>query len=124
MNNQDTIFIKKLKIQAFLGIHSWEQTTKQPIILDIKIGIGNKAAHTNKIIDAVNYQEVYDKVVNFVENNKFQLIENFAEHITNLILENFPTVTYVKLKVTKPYALMEALAGITIKRTRNIAKGK
>jgi dihydroneopterin aldolase len=117
MINQDIIFIKKLKIETYLGIYDWEQTKKQSIMLDIKIGIDNKAAKTNNLNDTINYQSVYNKLVEFITSGKFQLIETLAEQVAYLLFENFPT-NYVKIKITKPFALKNALVGITLKRTR------
>jgi dihydroneopterin aldolase len=119
MKKQDIIFIKKLKIETYLGIDDWEQTTKQPIMLNIKIGMNNKAAKTNNINDTINYREVYEKIVVFVGRGKFQLIENLAEQLANLVLESFPATIYVRVQVTKPQALKDALAGVIVERSKD-----
>jgi len=117
MNNQDIIFIKRLKIETYLGIYDWEQIKKQPIVLNIKIGLNNKAMTTNNINDTINYKDVYEKIIAFVETGKIHLIETLAEQVASLILENFST-NYVKIQITKPKALKNAIAGITIVRIK------
>ena len=119
LTNKDTIFINNLKIKTYVGIYDWEQKKKQTIIVDLHINADlKKAAYSNDINDTINYQKIYNAIINFVENNKFQLIENLAEQITSLLLENFP-IEYVKLQLTKPKALKKCSVGIIIERNKN-----
>ncbi len=117
MRNQDFIVIKKLKLETYIGIHAKEQSVKQPVIMNIKMAVSNRAALSNDINDAINYKVVHDEVTNFVVNGRFLLLENMAEQIANLLLKNF-SINYVKIHIDKPKALSKAIAGAIVERVR------
>lgn len=119
MRNQDFIVIKGLQVETFVGINAREQIVKQPVIINVKISVNNKAALSNDINDAINYSIVCDTVTNFVTCGKFLLLENMAEQIANLLLENF-SIQYVKIEIDKPNALNKAIAGAIVQRVQLI----
>lgn len=119
MRNQDFIVINNLQVETFVGINASEQSDRQPVIINIKMAVNNKAALSNDIMDAINYKDVYDKVTNFVIYGRFQLLENMAEQIAHLLLENF-LIHYVKIEINKPNALNKAIAGTIVERVRQV----
>lgn len=99
------IFIEGLKIDAIIGIHPHERDTKQPLILDLKIHCDiKKAALSDKINYAVDYQKITNDLIEFVSQSSFKLIETLAESCANRILKH-TQVKSVELKVSKPKAL-------------------
>ena len=104
----DTIYIEGLEIDALIGIHDWEQSTRQKLVIDIKISwdISN-AAQTDDISFACNYASISESVTTFVEASHFQLIETLAEQTAQLILKKF-SVPNLKLRVSKPGAVSNA----------------
>ena len=54
--------------------------------------------------DTLNYKDITKRVIKFVEESQFQLIETLAENIANIIKSEFG-VERVKLRVSKPGAL-------------------
>lgn len=104
----DTIYIEGLKIDALIGIHAWEQDTRQKLVIDIEIGWDiSDAAQSDDISFACNYASISECVTTFVESSHFQLIETLAEQTAQLVLKEF-SMPNLKLRVSKPGALSNA----------------
>jgi dihydroneopterin aldolase len=116
----DTIFIQGLKAEAIIGVYEWEHQVPQSLILDIEFnGDVHKAALTDSIHDTVHYHTVADRVLDFIAQQRFHLVETYAEHIAMLILEEFG-VEWVKLTIVKPGGVKVARGvGVTLKRERS-----
>jgi dihydroneopterin aldolase len=116
----DKIFIHALKTEAIIGIFDWERQVKQTVIVDIEIGADiRKAASFDSIEDTLNYKRVAKRVLAFVEESKFHLVETLAERIAMLILEEFG-VSWVGLSLSKPGAIRSSRdVGVTLERDRS-----
>ncbi|AKZ66140.1 dihydroneopterin aldolase [Candidatus Palibaumannia cicadellinicola] len=115
----DILLIKKLTVMAFIGIYEWEQQRLQKLVLDLELGCDNKlAACSDDISDSINYVDISEAVLSLVSGNYFALIERVAEEIANMLLNKF-SLPWVRIKVTKPSALPQAVSvGIIIQRSR------
>ena len=59
------------------------------------------------------------RLIRFVEQSEFQLVEALAEHCARIVLEEFP-VHRLKLKLSKPGAVRGSSAvGVIIQRSRD-----
>jgi 7,8-dihydroneopterin aldolase/epimerase/oxygenase len=116
----DKIFIHALKTEAIIGIFDWERQVKQTVIVDIEIGADvAKAALSDSIDDTLNYKRVAKRVLAFVEESKFHLVETLAERIAMLLLEDFG-IAWVHISLSKPGAVRSSRdVGVTIERTRS-----
>ena len=86
----DKIFIHGLKTETIIGIFDWERQVRQTVIVDIELSADvRKAALTDSIDDTLNYKRVAKRVLAFIENSQFHLVETLAEHIAMLVLEEF-----------------------------------
>jgi len=104
----DKIFIHALKTETIVGIFDWERQVKQTVLLDIEISADiRKAALTDSIDDTLNYKRVAKRVLGFVEESSFHLVETLAEHVAMLILEEFG-VGWVRIALSKPGAIQRA----------------
>jgi dihydroneopterin aldolase len=115
----DTIFVRALKTEAIIGIFDWERQVKQAVVVDIEIGADvRKAALSDSIGDTLNYKRVAKRVLAFVEESKFHLVETLAEHIAMLLLEDFG-VDWVRVSLSKPGAIRSSRdVGVTLERNR------
>ena len=115
----DKIFIHALKTEAIVGIFDWERQVKQTVIVDIEISADiNKAALSDSIDDTLNYKRIAKRVLAFVEESKFHLVETLAEHIAMLLLEEFG-VAWVGLSLSKPGAIRGSRdVGVKLERDR------
>lgn len=113
----DIIFIEGLRLPAKIGITAWEQQIHQTLILDLQLSMNSKkAAETNDIQYTVDYYQVVKYIESYVSTQSFQLIESFAEQITQIIMEKF-AVTGVRLKVSKPSMVAQTThVGLIIER--------
>ncbi len=116
----DTIFITALKTEAIIGIFDWERQVKQTVIVDIEISADvAKAALSDSIEDTLNYKRIAKRVLAFVEESKFHLVETLAQHIAMLLLDEFG-VAWVSLSLSKPGAIRSSRdVGVKLRRDRD-----
>ena len=116
----DKIFIHGLKTEAIIGIFDWERQVKQTVIVDIEISADiRKAALSDSIDDTLNYKRVAKRVLVFVEESKFHLVETLAEHVAMLILEDFG-IAWVRISLSKPGAIRNSRdVGVMLERNRD-----
>ena len=113
----DIIFLADLRIETVIGIFDWERKIKQTVIFDLEMGADiKKAASTDHIDDTLDYKAVAKRVIQFVEDSEFQLVETLAEKVAQLILKEF-NVPWLRLKLNKSGAIRGASGvGIIIER--------
>ena len=116
----DKIFIHALKTEAIIGIFDWERQVKQTVLIDIEISADiRKAALSDSIDDTLNYKRVAKRVLAFVEESKFHLVETLAEYIAMLILEDFG-IAWVRISLSKPGAIRSSRdVGVVLERDRS-----
>ena len=121
----DKIFIHALKTEAIIGIFDWERQVKQTVIVDIEISADiRKAALSDSIDDTLNYKRVAKRVLAFVEESKFHLVETLAEHIAMLMLEEFG-IAWVRISLSKPGAIRSSRdVGVVLERDRDRSRAR
>jgi dihydroneopterin aldolase len=114
----DHVFIEGLEIEALIGIYDWERRIRQALVFDIEMAFDNRVpAASDAIEDTLNYKAVSRRIVDYVSQSDFGLVETLAERVAAIILEEFG-VRSVRLKLSKPGAVRGARAvGVTIVRT-------
>ena len=91
----DIVFIRELRIETVIGIFDWEREIRQTVVLDLEMGSDvAKAALRDEIEDALNYKSVAKRLIQFVSESRFQLVETLAESCAQLILEEFSLETF------------------------------
>lgn len=113
----DILYIRNLKVDAVVGIFSWEKRIRQPLHLDLEIALDiRKAAATDDIQYALDYKTVSTRLTQFISQSEWHLIETLAEKIAALLMEEFG-VTWLRLRLSKPAALPAAdSVGLMIER--------
>jgi dihydroneopterin aldolase len=75
-----------------------------------------KAAASDTIENALDYKAVAKRLINFIENSEFYLVETMAEQVTEIVLKEF-NVPWVKLRLGKPGAVTGSKdVGVIIER--------
>lgn len=113
----DIIFIEDLTVDTVIGAYDWERTIKQRLLLNIQMAstIG-KAAETDDLQYALDYNAVSKRVTEYIETSQHQLLETVAEQVCQLIQTEFK-VPWLKVKVAKPGAVTNAKSvGIVVER--------
>lgn len=115
----DKVFIQGLEIEALIGIYDWERRIRQPLVFDIEMAFDNrKPAATDAIGDTLNYKDVSKRLIEYVSQSDFGLVETLAERCAAIVLDEFE-VQEVLLKLSKPGAVRGAKAvGVIIERSR------
>ena len=113
----DIVFIRELRADTIIGVYDWEREVRQTVVLDLEMAGNNaRAAQSDDVADALDYAAVSSRVLSFIENSQFQLIETMAEQVAAVILEEFG-VPWLRLRLCKPGAVPQARdVGVLIER--------
>ena len=113
----DIVFLRDLRIETVIGIYDWEREIKQTVVLDLEMASDvRKAAASERIADALNYKAVAKRMLQFVGESRFQLVETLAERCAEIILSEFG-VPWVRLSVNNIGAVTGARdVGVLIER--------
>jgi len=113
----DIVYIRDLRIETIIGIYDWEREVKQTVSLDLEMAHDiRKAAATDDIEYALNYKSIAKRLIAFIEQSEFLLVERMAEEVANIVLGEF-AVPWLRLRVSKPGALRGSKdVGILIER--------
>ncbi|MBC8519472.1 MAG: dihydroneopterin aldolase [Gammaproteobacteria bacterium] len=117
----DIVYIKDLQIKTVIGIYDWEREIKQTVSIDLEMGTDIcKAAESDTIEHTLDYKSVSKRIISFVEESSFQLVETMAERIAAIVRSEF-TVSWVRLRVSKPGAVTGSRdVGVIIERGEKI----
>ena len=113
----DIIFLRDLRIETVIGIYDWEREIKQTVVLDLEMATDiRKAAASDAIEDTLDYKSVAKRLISFVEESRFQLVETLAERCAAIVLDEFD-VPWVRLTLNKQGAVRGARdVGVLIER--------
>ena len=113
----DIVYIRDLRIETVIGIYDWEREIRQTVSLDLEMTNDNrKAASTDSIEDTLNYKAVAKRLIQFVGESEFQLVETLAERCAEIVLEEFQ-VSWLRLRMSKPSAVTGSRdVGVLIER--------
>jgi 7,8-dihydroneopterin aldolase/epimerase/oxygenase len=114
----DKIYITGLSIDCVVGIWDWERQIKQTVVLDLEMAADiRKSAASDHIDDTIDYKSVSKRLIAFVGESQFQLVETLTERIAEIVIKEFK-VQWVRVKLNKHMALRGARdVGILIERT-------
>lgn len=113
----DIIYLNDLEIETVIGIYDWERKIKQKVRLDLEMGADiRRAAASDDIEDTLNYKSVAKRLIQFVGESEFQLVETLAERVADIIVNEFE-IPWVRVKLNKPGAVRYAGdVGVIIER--------
>jgi len=115
----DKIFLTALTTETVIGIFDWEREVKQAISIDLEMSADiRRAARSDTIAATLNYKAVAKRVLAFVQDSRYQLVETLAEEVARMVLREFP-VEWVRLTLHKPGAIRFSKdVGVVIERVR------
>ena len=118
----DTVFIRQLRLPAWIGLYRHEKIAPQTIEIDLEIDLpGGAVFRTGKVSDTIDYGVVVERVRALLAKERFGLVESLAERIASLLMQDFRS-PHVKVGVAKLGALREAQrVGVTIERPKSRA---
>jgi dihydroneopterin aldolase len=117
--SHDIIFVGGLTTECIIGIWDWERRVKQKIVLDIEMAADiRKAAASDHIDDTLDYKRVSKRLLQFVGDSQFQLVETLTERIAEIVVTEFD-VPWVRVRLNKQGAIRGSRdVGILVERRR------
>ena len=117
----DQVFLTALTADAIIGIYDWEREVRQRLEIDLELQVDLTAAIASDAIeDTLNYKSVAKRVLGFVQDSRFRLVEALAGEIARIVLAEFPAVARVRVTVHKPGAVRHSRdVGVAIERSRD-----
>jgi dihydroneopterin aldolase len=117
-HRMDKIFLNGLSVECIVGIWEWERQVKQTVVLDIEMATDiRKAAASDHIDDTIDYKKVSKRLLSFVGESQFQLVETLTERVAEILIKEFH-VPWCKVTLDKKGALRGSKdVGIIIERT-------
>jgi len=115
----DVIFLSGLTTDCIIGIWDWERRVKQKIVIDLEMAADvRKAAASDAIEDTLDYKRVAKRLLAFVSESEFQLVETLTERIAGIVVTEFG-VPWVRVRLNKQGAIRGSRdVGIVIERRR------
>jgi dihydroneopterin aldolase len=113
----DIVYIRDLKIDTVIGIFDWERRIRQTISIDLEMATDiRRAAVSDDIKDALDYKAVSKRLISFVSESEFMLVETLSEKVAAIVLTEF-NVPWLRLRLSKPGAIRGSQdVGIIIER--------
>jgi dihydroneopterin aldolase len=113
----DIVFVKDLRFKTIVGCWDWERQMPQTISIDLDMGWDNsRAAASCDLQDALNYKAVSNRVEEFVQDKKFELVESAADGIATMVMDEF-SVPWIKVAIHKPFAVTGSKSvGVIVER--------
>ena len=117
----DRVFLTALTVDAIIGIYDWEREVRQRLEVDLDMDVDLTAAIASDAIeDTLNYKSVAKRVLGFVQDSRYRLVEALAGEIARIVLAEFPQVKRVRVTVHKPGAVRHSRdVGVSIERGRD-----
>jgi dihydroneopterin aldolase len=113
----DRIFITALSTDAIIGIENWERETRQRVEIDLEMWVDLGAgAASDAIEDTLNYKTVAKRLLGFVADSRFRLVEALADALARIVIDEFK-VARVRVVVHKPGAIRHSRdVGVIVER--------
>lgn len=96
------VFVRRLRLEAEVGLYAHEQGRRQPLIVDIELDLA--PAWIEHIADTANYAEVAEKAKALAAAGHCNLVETFAHRLAEACLED-EKVLSARVRIEKPEAL-------------------
>ncbi|HVF34100.1 MAG TPA: dihydroneopterin aldolase [Candidatus Saccharimonadia bacterium] len=115
----DTVFIEDLRIETVIGIYDWERNIRQTVAIDLEMAFDNTVpAASDRIDDTLDYKRISKRLIAFVGESRFELVETLAERCAEIVMREFG-VGWLRLRLSKPGAVTGAKSvGVMIERGR------
>jgi len=116
----DRIFLTALSTETIIGIYDWEREVRQRVEVDLEMWVDlHAAAASDSIDDTLNYKLVAKRVLGFVQESRYRLVEALAGEIARILLAEFP-IARVRVTLHKPGAVRDSRdVGVIIERSRD-----
>ena len=122
--SEDRILLEGMTFHGRHGTLPAERELGQPFVVDVELRLDLRPAGLSDDLEkTVDYGEVHRMARGIVEGEPVGLTETLAERISAAVLENFPVVESVRVRVAKPHVRLNGtvLAGSAVEVVRHAA---
>lgn len=102
------IEIEDLSFNCIIGILDFERKKEQKVVVNLK------AKYSYKNGEFINYVTLCDIIKSTTIKGKFELLEDALLANKEAILKEFPNITKLHLKISKPDILKDAKVSLSI----------
>jgi dihydroneopterin aldolase len=99
--------IEGLELFGRHGALDDERKAGQRFLFDLRLEVGDEAALSDRLEDAVDYRQVVAAVREVSGGQRFTLLEGLARAVAEELLRRFP-ITRVHVRVRKPDVVLDA----------------
>jgi dihydroneopterin aldolase len=118
----DQIQFSQVKIDGRFGVSDRERAREQTVLVDMDLTLDfARAAATDDPAETVAYSEVVRTIQAVADGGEHRLMETYAHECAAKILESYPQVQTVAIRVRKPQPASPgqmAWVGVEIQRSR------
>ena len=110
------LFVRRLRLDARLGVYDWEKAELQPLLVDLEFEPASMlACHTDRLDDTVDYAAVVARLRQIVTDRHFDLVENLANEIALMLHREFGVLS-LRLVLSKLAPIPGSEVGIAFER--------
>ncbi len=116
----DIVYLHGLKVECVIGVWEWERRVRQAVTIDLDMAADiRRSAKSDNLKDTLNYKAVAKRLIQFVSDSDFQLVETLAEAIAQILLKEF-AIPWCRIRINKGGAVRGAKdVGVVIERGRS-----
>ena len=97
------IEVSGITTNTIIGCYPHERTTPQKLIIDLSASLhASNWLNPDNLETTVDYDGLIDFVQQEVNSTSYQLLESLAQHLSDKILEHYPIIYQLEIKLTKP----------------------
>jgi dihydroneopterin aldolase len=118
----DHVRIDDLMIDCIVGVRPRERKRRQPVRLDVSLGLDvSRAARSGRIAHTVDYSRVADQIALLLRFREYRLIEMATEELCAMLFGLHPVLETVAIRLEKPAALhgRARTASVEVERDRS-----
>lgn len=122
VGKEDRVLLEGMIFHGRHGTLPAERELGQPFVVDIELRLDlQPAGLSDDLTQTVDYSAVHRQAKEIVEGPPLSLTETLAERIAGTVLEDYPTVEAVRVKVAKPNVRLDdtVLTGSAVEIVRH-----
>jgi dihydroneopterin aldolase len=102
----DRVILNGIVCRCLIGVDDDERLGARPLRIDLEVETDcREPGHSDDIASALDYRALAERVRGLAEASAFRLIEALAEAIAAAVLDEFPAVGAVRVRIEKPDAV-------------------
>ena len=99
------IYVEDLRFRCIIGILDFERKNEQDVIVNLEIDY-------DFVSTFINYADVVELIKSTMKTNKFLLIEDALQTLSQNLKNNFSAIKSLNLKITKPSILSDCSVSV------------